>query len=185
MSSLTLLGDTSGSVVLDAPAISGSTTLTLPARSGTVLTNNSMAVCYALNTSSTAFNNGVTTIVNFNTPRLDNFNGLNTSTYIYTVQAGCAGTYFVNAKIRFRQNSGGVTNQFITNIYKNGSSVAITELDGNGGISFWGYTVNNMWTGTLAVGDTIAVYGGVSTGTGSNTYYYPASDCCLEIRQIA
>ena len=39
MSSLTLLGDTSGSVVLDAPPISGSTVLTLPTTSGTVLTN--------------------------------------------------------------------------------------------------------------------------------------------------
>lgn len=39
MTSLTLLGDTSGSVVLDAPAVSGSTVLTLPTTSGTVLTN--------------------------------------------------------------------------------------------------------------------------------------------------
>lgn len=38
MSNLTILGDTSGSVVLQAPAVSGSTTLTLPATSGTVLT---------------------------------------------------------------------------------------------------------------------------------------------------
>jgi hypothetical protein len=36
MSSLTILGDTSGSVVLQAPAVSGSTTLTLPATTGTV-----------------------------------------------------------------------------------------------------------------------------------------------------
>jgi len=39
MSSLTILGDTSGSVVLDAPAVSGSTVLTLPTTSGTVLTS--------------------------------------------------------------------------------------------------------------------------------------------------
>ena len=39
MSNLTILGDTSGSVVLQAPAVAGSTTLTLPATSGTVLTN--------------------------------------------------------------------------------------------------------------------------------------------------
>jgi len=41
MSSVTLLGDTSGSVLLQAPAVAGSTTLTLPASTGTVaLTNN-------------------------------------------------------------------------------------------------------------------------------------------------
>lgn len=38
MSKLVLNGDTSGSVTLDAPAISGTTTLTLPTTSGTVLT---------------------------------------------------------------------------------------------------------------------------------------------------
>jgi len=41
MSSVLLLGDTSGSVLLQAPAVAGSTTLTLPASTGTVaLTNN-------------------------------------------------------------------------------------------------------------------------------------------------
>jgi len=38
MSSLTLLGDTSGSVVLDAPAIAGSSTITLPTTGGTMRT---------------------------------------------------------------------------------------------------------------------------------------------------
>jgi hypothetical protein len=36
MSSLTILGDTSGSVLLQAPAVSGATTLTLPATTGTL-----------------------------------------------------------------------------------------------------------------------------------------------------
>ena len=38
MSSLTLLGDISGSVVLDAPPISGSNTITLPTTGGTMRT---------------------------------------------------------------------------------------------------------------------------------------------------
>lgn len=41
MTSLTLLGDTSGSVVLDAPAVSGSTVLTLPTTTGTLVIQNS------------------------------------------------------------------------------------------------------------------------------------------------
>jgi hypothetical protein len=41
MSKLVLNGDTSGSVTLDAPAVSGTTTLTLPTTSGTVLTTGS------------------------------------------------------------------------------------------------------------------------------------------------
>jgi len=39
MSKLVLNGDTSGSVTLDAPAVSGTTTLTLPTTSGTVIVN--------------------------------------------------------------------------------------------------------------------------------------------------
>jgi hypothetical protein len=39
MSAITIAGDTSGSVTLDAPAVAGTTVLTLPATSGTVLTN--------------------------------------------------------------------------------------------------------------------------------------------------
>ena len=47
MSNLTILGDTSGSVVLQAPAVAGSTTLTLPATTGTVLASGSTGVCVA------------------------------------------------------------------------------------------------------------------------------------------
>lgn len=36
MSAITIAGDTSGSITLDAPAVAGSTVLTLPATSGTV-----------------------------------------------------------------------------------------------------------------------------------------------------
>ena len=39
MSSVVIAGDTSGTVTLDAPAVAGSTVITLPATSGTVLTN--------------------------------------------------------------------------------------------------------------------------------------------------
>ena len=41
MSSLVISGDTSGSVTLQAPAVSGTTTLTLPSVSGTVITTGS------------------------------------------------------------------------------------------------------------------------------------------------
>jgi hypothetical protein len=42
MSSVTINGDTSGSVILQAPAVSGSTTLTLPTTTGTLVTSNAM-----------------------------------------------------------------------------------------------------------------------------------------------
>ena len=42
MSSITLNGDISGSVILAAPSVAGSTTLTLPSTSGTVVTTNTI-----------------------------------------------------------------------------------------------------------------------------------------------
>lgn len=42
MSSVTISGDTSGSIILQAPSVAGSTTLTLPTTSGTIITTNTI-----------------------------------------------------------------------------------------------------------------------------------------------
>ena len=42
MSSISIAGDTSGSVILQAPSVAGSTTLTLPTTTGTLVTSNAM-----------------------------------------------------------------------------------------------------------------------------------------------
>ena len=47
MSSLVLTGDTSGQVTIAAPAVAGTTTLTLPATTGTVLNDATVGVCRA------------------------------------------------------------------------------------------------------------------------------------------
>lgn len=52
MSSVTISGDTSGSIILQAPSVAGSTTLTLPTTSGTVLTNASSLTASQLPTGS-------------------------------------------------------------------------------------------------------------------------------------
>lgn len=52
MSSVTISGDTSGSIILQAPSVAGSTTLTLPTTSGTVLTNASSVASSQLPTGS-------------------------------------------------------------------------------------------------------------------------------------
>ena len=63
MSSVTISGDTSGSIILQAPAVSGSTTLTLPTTTGTLVTSNAMPTgsvlqvvnaTYAVTTSNTS-----------------------------------------------------------------------------------------------------------------------------------
>jgi hypothetical protein len=47
MSSLVIAGDTSGQVTIAAPAVAGTTTLTLPATTGTVLNDATVGVCRA------------------------------------------------------------------------------------------------------------------------------------------
>jgi hypothetical protein len=66
MSSLTILGDTSGSVVLAAPAVAGSGTITLPTTGGTVITTaSSGTILQVVNatTSTQASSNGTETLV--------------------------------------------------------------------------------------------------------------------------
>jgi len=47
MSSVVISGDTSGTITLQAPAVAGSNTLTLPASTGTVLLSSTVGVCRA------------------------------------------------------------------------------------------------------------------------------------------
>lgn len=47
MASLVLTGDTSGQITIAAPAVAGTTTLTLPATTGTVLNDATVGVCRA------------------------------------------------------------------------------------------------------------------------------------------
>jgi len=61
MSSLVINGDTSGSITLAAPAVSGSNTLTLPTLTGTVLTNKTPgSVLQVVQTVNTTTYTGVT-----------------------------------------------------------------------------------------------------------------------------
>ena len=47
MSSINIAGDSSGQITLAAPAVAGTTTLTLPATTGTVLNDATVGVCRA------------------------------------------------------------------------------------------------------------------------------------------
>jgi hypothetical protein len=81
MSQVIIAGDTSGTITLQAPAVSGSTTLTLPASTGTVLTTTSTGICKAwvnyngvsqtingsYNVSSVTYSSTGTYIINFTT----------------------------------------------------------------------------------------------------------------------
>jgi hypothetical protein len=142
MSSLTILGDTSGSVLLQAPAIAGSTTLTLPSTSGTLNVAGPAFSVY-ISANQTISNNTLTKIP-FDTKEFDTASCFNTSTYRFTPNVAgyyqlnwssnlyTAGTGEVYTQL-FKNNTGwktgpdlSATNQWNTNgcclVYANGTT---------------------------------------------------------------
>jgi hypothetical protein len=68
MASLVLTGDTSGQITISAPAVAGTNTLTLPALTGTVLTNKTAGtVLQVVNATYSTYSSSATTIPDDNT----------------------------------------------------------------------------------------------------------------------
>jgi hypothetical protein len=112
MTSLTLLGDTSGSIVLNAPAVSGSTTITFAAQSGT-LNVGGPAFSAGANTTQ-SLSGGTFTKVNFGSEDFDTNSNFASSRFTPTV----AGYYQLNACVRPNASNG----EAQIGIYKNGSN---------------------------------------------------------------
>jgi len=120
MASVVIKGDTSGQVTIAAPAVAGTTTLTLPATTGTVLNDATVGVCRAW----VNFNGTGTVAIraSFNVTSItDNGTGayvVNFTTSIsdtnYAVTADCSGTSFV------RLNTLNTGNIDITTLSTNG-----------------------------------------------------------------
>lgn len=111
MSNLTILGDTSGSVVLQAPAVAGSTTITLAAQSGTL--NVGGPAFSAFPSVQQTLSSSTITKILFQTEEFDTNNNFANSTFTPTV----AGYYQVQGKI---QPEASYTAGIVA-IYKNGS----------------------------------------------------------------
>ena len=114
MSAISVAGDTSGTCTLQAPAVAGSTVLTLPATSGTVMVNGPAFSAYA--SASLSITSSTDTKVNINTVIFDTASCFNTTNYCFTPTV--AGYYQVNGCIRFNATSLTSAN---SKIYKNGS----------------------------------------------------------------
>ena len=115
MSSISVAGDTSGSVTLQAPSSAGSTVLTLPAQTGTVMVNGPAFSAYqsvAQTITSSTF-----TKINFNTEAWDTNSNYDTSTYRFTPTV--AGYYMVTCAIDAGASTAATL--VLTSIYKNGS----------------------------------------------------------------
>jgi hypothetical protein len=162
----------SGSVTLDAPAVSGTTTLTLPTTSGTVITTGSTfagtgPAFAAYSNASQTLSSGTFTKVLFQVEEFDTNNNFASSTFTPTV----AGYYQVNT-LGYAIVSGGNVTRGITMLYKNGSvfqrltDIATTTSNvlgaGNSIIVYMNGTTDYLevyyWltgsAGTLSVGST-------------------------------
>jgi len=141
MSSITISGDTSGSVILQAPAISGSTTLTLPSTSGTVITTGTTQANLPPNiagngpafnayaSATTSIPNTTWTKIAINTILFDTNSNFNTSLYRFLPTV--AGYYQINgmAQIVSTSQAYGIA------IWKNGSQISQSSGIGVSGLN--------------------------------------------------
>ena len=143
MSSLLILGDTSGSVLLQAPAIAGSTTLNLPATSGTVITSASTGMVRI--TSGTVTASSTITV-----------DGCFTSSYlnyIIYVNTAYTGSADQDAYLQFR--AGGSTNggNYAFNVNYINAGVNAGTASSNSGSSGAIIIYDNMDSGSIFNGE--------------------------------
>lgn len=124
MSSISILGDTSGSVLLQAPAVSGSTTITMAAQSGTL--NVGGPTFSAVPNATQSISTTTWTKVLFQTETFDTNSNFASSTFTPTV----AGYYQINAVVYC---AGVTTNYARASIYKNGTGYRYTACSANSG----------------------------------------------------
>ena len=116
MSSVVISGDTSGSITLQAPAVAGSNTFTLPAATGTVMVSGNMPAFSAYLSSSQTISGSTQSKITFQTKEFDTANAYdNTTNYRFTPQV--AGYYQVNSGVAYP----GSAVELVVSIYKNGS----------------------------------------------------------------
>jgi len=120
MSNLTILGDTSGSVVLQAPAVSGSTTITFAAQSGT-LNVGGPAFSASITSNQTLTANTITKLT-FNSETFDTNNNYDPTTN-YRFTPNVAGYYQINASVLLSDAASNSTGLLLY-LYKNGSQYA-------------------------------------------------------------
>ncbi len=169
MADLVLAGSTSGSVTLSAPAVAGSTTLTLPSTSGTV----SVAgpAFSARNTFTQAITNNTFTKILFDTEDYDTNNNFASSRFTPTV----AGYYLFNVVVG--STGSALVQQLYMMLYKNGSILApaLRNMNPSAAYSSNGAVIvnNSIVVSLNGIGDYIELYlyvynDNITIGTGNN-----------------
>lgn len=123
MSSIVVAGDTSGTVTLQAQAVSGTTVLTLPTANGTVLTtatpfSNGQGPAFSASKANQNISSGVWTKVQCNTENFDTASCYDNATN-FRFTPNVAGYY----QITGGTSTGGSFTIFVNQIYKNGAGI--------------------------------------------------------------
>jgi len=116
MSQIVIAGDTSGTITLQAPAVSGSNTITLPASTGTMMVNGPAFSGYSNSTAT--ISTSVFTLVPINVKTFDTNTNFSTSTYTFTPTV--AGYYQINVQASLTSTV--TVTRTLPAIYKNGSA---------------------------------------------------------------
>jgi hypothetical protein len=172
MASLVLNGNTSGSITISSPAVSGTTTLTLPISTGTVMVNGPAFSAYASSTLSVT--TSVATKVQINTEEFDTNSNYDNATnyrftptvagyYQVTAQLGCSGTGITVAFCAIYKNG---------SLFKRGTDIRVTNTYSQVGVNNLIYL--NGSTDYLELYGTIAATS-PSFSSGSDTTYFQAA----------
>ena len=140
MSSISLNGDTSGSILIQAPAVAGSGTLTLPTGTATLGIAGPAFSVYLLN--DMTLTNNTNTKVQFTTESFDTANCFDTTNYRFTPNV--AGYYQFNYVGQFQSASS--STYVMLSLYKNGTSGATAPY--HQGVRTPNSTAANMVYGT-------------------------------------
>ena len=165
MSSLTILGDTSGSVLLQAPAVSGSTAITIAAQSGTL--NVGGPAFSATQTSAQTLPSNANAKLEFQTKEFDTANCYNNSTYRFTPNV--AGYYQVNI------SAGGWASGSYAQlwVWKNGGQFKAVSII-SGAVQVNGTALIYLNGTTDYIEGYIYIQSGQSTGGSSTQTYFQA-----------
>jgi len=169
MSSVVISGDTSGSITLSAPAVSGTNTATLPAATGTVMVSGNMPAFSAYINTNQSISAATFTKVQFNTEEFDtNSNYDNATNYRFTPTV--AGYYQVNLCVQKTS----IATDIQTIIYKNGSAFK----NGVGPVSTYSTMVTALiflnGTSDYVEGYVYMGAGGLTSSTVSGSFFQAA-----------
>ena len=117
MSQIVIAGDTSGTITLQAPAVSGSNTITLPASTGTMMVNGPAFAAYGSALTSAA--SAAFTKITFDTKVFDTNTNYSTANSRFTPTV--AGYYQFNSYVFGPVSASGV---ILSTFFKNGSRLA-------------------------------------------------------------